>query len=69
MKGWEYGRKRLVKAPTIKEEIVKDHFWKNFLKQYTTELHVRYIRQSKYLGELIVLKVGDLCLLMLEMTP
>ena len=50
-------------------ENVKDHFWKRFLKQYTTELHERHIRQSKHLGHLRVPKVGDLCLLKLEVTP
>ena len=50
-------------------ENVKDHFWKRFLKQYTTELHERHIRQSKHLGKLRVPKVGDLCLLKLEVTP
>ena len=50
-------------------ENIKDSFWNRFLKQYITELHERQMRQHKHLGSVRTPKIGDLCLLRLEVTP
>ena len=50
-------------------ENIKDAFWRRFLKQYVTELHERQMRQKRHLGHVRIPKVGDMCLLKLEVTP
>ena len=53
----------------LKLEKIKDSFWNMWNKQYLSELYERHVRQKKANNELVVPKVGDVCLLSEDKQP